>query len=94
VQEIDHHNWFPQGETKEFLLYNRLTKDTNLDRWAHLIGRIRAGAYPNRATNFGFDLTEYFERQHDEQSEGKGGEGGKDGTCQWHSTPQNWKCHI
>ena len=29
-----------------------MTNDTNLDRWAHLIGRIRAGAYANRATNW------------------------------------------
>jgi len=69
----------------------RLTKDTNLDRWAHLIGRIRAGAYPNRASNFGFDLSEYFERQHDVLAEDRGDEGG---TCQWRSTAENWKCHI
>ena len=88
VQEIDHHNWFPQGETKEYLLYNRLSKDTNLDRWARLIGRIRRAEYSNRATNFGFDLSDYYQLQHD-MGEGAGG-----GTCKWKSSPENWKCHI
>lgn len=32
--------------------YNRLTKDTNLDRWSQLIDRIRHAEYPNRARNF------------------------------------------
>mmetsp|Transcript_74808 Transcript_74808/g.121557 ORF Transcript_74808/g.121557 Transcript_74808/m.121557 type:complete len:881 (+) Transcript_74808:52-2694(+) len=87
VQEIDHHNWFPKGETTEFLLYNRLPKDTNLDRWARLIGRIRDAAYSNRASNFGFDLSDYYQRQHDDE-----GEAAK--ACKWMSTKENWKCHI
>lgn len=88
VQEIDHHNWFPKAETKEFLLYNRLAKDTNLDRWSQLIRRIRSAAYPNRATNFGFDLSDYFQRQHDlEEDE-------DEDRCKWMSTAENWRCHI
>jgi len=90
VQEIDHHNWFPQGETKEFLLYNRLTKDTNLNRWARLIHRIRDSAYPNRATNFGFDLSDYYQRQHDLEDDDDEARG----QCRFQSSPENWKCHI
>ena len=86
VQEIDHHNWFPRGETTEFLMYNRLTKDTNLRRWEHLIGRIRIGAYSNRATNFGFDLTDYYEHQLEQE--------GREGECKFIGSAQNWRCHV
>jgi hypothetical protein len=30
-----------QGESKEYLMYNRLIKDTNLELWDRLVARIR-----------------------------------------------------
>jgi len=87
VEEIDHHNWFERGESQEFLMFNRLTKDTNLNRWSRLLNRIKKGWKRLRAENFGFSLSEYYEKQLYEEEENQG-------RCRWSSSSDNWRCHI
>ena len=110
VEEINHHDWFPSGDTPDYLLYNRLTRDTNLRLWERLVRRIRRGHYPLRASNFGFDLTRYYRAQQLQagpggagvpddgpQAAGGGGHfGGSDDSerCQWRASEHNWRCHL
>jgi hypothetical protein len=88
VLEINHHNFFPRGETDEFLLFSRLPGTSNMERLRELTGKTRRGEYPLRSPNGPFDLSQFYRRQH----EGNGSNGS--GECSLVNGPDNWRCHF
>jgi hypothetical protein len=89
VLEINHHNFFPRGETDEFLLFSRLPGTSNRERQRELTAMIRKGEYPLRSPNGPFDLSQFYRRQH----EGNGSSSGRR-ECSLMNGPDNWRCHF
>lgn len=88
VLEINHHNFFPPGETDEFLLFSRLPETSNMQRLRKLTRMTRSGKYPLRSSNGPFNLSQFYARQREGYGNGTAGE------CNLRGGPDNWKCHF